>query len=440
MSQESNIGLSAGRRIVMVALCLLLIFTVISKPITVDASAAATIAIGAAGSVAKVAIDLLPIILVLVAVGYNWDTIVSLAQDANSFLQKAPTAVKNWVSEVVSGYANGILSFEIPQSVRDGFLLFPGMPITIPTSAISLLIPSVEALMSLDSLSMTQIFSGQILGSLLESNSLLGIIKGTLLTLRDSVVFIYEGVIDLATTVIDIPDLINSLWEIMYRSWHNFCDYFLDLYTELKGFRNNAVSYLTTIYERIHSMRNEVAAYFVDTYNEIKSFRNNAVDYLTTIYTRIHSFRNEANNYFNSVKEKILALPSLISESFSNLISKISPASWIQSLLDSAPVHWVSNSFNFIKDWINNISSFFFPSDSALVGDDQPSFWDFLFGRNEGSSIWESLTDNTFLGALHSFYDFVAALWLTFPLGIKFFLIFGFCFPFMFSIIKLFVG
>lgn len=196
------------------------------------------------------------------------------------------------------------------------------------------------------------------------------------------------------------------------------------------------------LYDRISNLANRMETQFVETRQVLQEVLHQTT---TDIYDNITLARNQ-------IVVQLVQTRGAVTNSLSGIKSAIdSIAADVGSLAGSkddtedqiaiAPPFSVPN----LKSKITSIAEGFndlFQRSDADEDKDYPWLPFNLFKNKDGSKgfFLDMFDDSEFMNTLKSFYDFVAALWLLFPLAIRYFISFAFGTPIIVGLAKMFAG
>lgn len=425
MSQQSNTALSAARRIVMVALCLLLVFTVFSKPVVVHASTFKDITLK--GESTSIGTEFIAIALVAIVAGYSFSEL-SDAVNEYRIIYNSDSTIKNWADNAAVVYGSGSTVIPIPSAVITAFnTQFEKDRRVLPASLQAVRTLSDSRLAQLESVSVSEVaVLAQTAGVSIDDY-----LYKQIVALRDEFGFIYRTMYNLtqafrqevATTTGHLNTVLQALrQEVATTTGH--------LNTVLQAIRQEVATSVDHVNTVLQAMRQEVATSIGRVNTVLQALRQDIATTQASLNTSIQALRQD-------LVDSISDLRTDINTKIDELIDVISTGDYVKVIQDSVSTNVATQAVQGIIAGVDALADFFNPSGG---NDDKIPYWDFLLGQKLGSSIWSFFVDSEFMAALTSFFNFVAALWLMFPLGIRYFILFGFCFPFMFSVLKMFVG
>ena len=225
-----------------------------------------------------------------------------------------------------------------------------------------------------------------------------------------------------------------------YKVMHNA---FYEQIVETRLALNNTIQASASgIYDRLGSVATRMETQFVETRQALL----NKMDAIAT------PMNNNITKVRNQIVEQLISTTSQL----------VNPLSGIKTALEdiAADVGSLAGSKDDTDDQIAVVPPFSVPNlKSKLTSiadgfkrlfqrpdeDDNPSIpWlPFnLFSKDDGSNgfFLSMFDDIEFMNTLKSFYDFVAALWLLFPLAIRYFISFAFGTPIIVGLAKMFAG
>lgn len=224
-----------------------------------------------------------------------------------------------------------------------------------------------------------------------------------------------------------------------YRVMH---DAFYEQIVETRLALNNTLQASSSgIYDRLGSVATRMETQFVETR---QALLNKISTVSSDIYSNISLVRSQ-------IVEQLIQTRGAVTNSLSGIKSAIdSIAADVGSLAGSkdddqvaiVPPFSVPNLKSKITSIADGFKRLFQRPDED---DDNPSIpWlpFSLFSKDDGSNgfFLSMFDDSEFINTLKGFFDFVASLWLLFPLAIRYFITFGFGTPIIVGLAKMFAG
>lgn len=391
MQSDKMSYMKLSQRVLCCFVALFLLLSLVAKPIKVNALAGtATVLIGAGSVVTPVGLGVAAAALLIALTGAAIVNSTDLSRQAESVYTSADPEFQAWLESTGQKLAEGeqTISFVIPQYVATAYNNNPNRPEKENDKYLPVSLPYVamEAglLTQLDSLNPSAVMSADITGLMAKGVSLLaGISLGI--------------------------DAMSYNGQHQYQVMHDA------FYTEIVQTRT--------------ALNNTINRTSSDIYSNITLVRNQITDQL--IQTR------------NVLNNTLITLPGAIGSSVSDALSNLDDATLLQSsnllqtFFPSLSSSSVGTSISTLDDVITD--SF---SQTDDDGEKKPipllPIWPFFNGRN--NYFWQMFNDIPFMSGLQSFYAFVAALWVLFPLPIRYLIMFGFGVPVFVGLAKMFAG
>lgn len=421
--QHNSIGLlKISHRVLPCLVALLLVLSLVTMPMKVEATTGvAAIAIGAAGSFTPVGYGIAAVALLIALCGAVITSSADLARESEVVYSSLDPSVQAWMDSTGQKLASGseTVSFVIPQVVINNFNNNYKKDDDNEKNKLSSNLPYVavgaDQLTRLDQLNPLNVMSSDVTGLLAQGVDLL-----TSLSLA------------LETFQYDADD-----------QYKNMKAGFYDQMIETRVYLGSHIeSMKNALYDRISNLANRMETQSVETRQVLQEVLHQTT---TDIYDNITLARNQ-------IVVQLVQTRGAVTNSFSGIKSAIdSIAADVGSLAGSkddtedqiaiAPPFSVPNLKSKITSIAEGFNDLFQRSD---VDEDKDYPWlPFnLFKNKDGSKgfFLDMFDDSEFMNTLKSFYDFVAALWLLFPLAIRYFISFAFGTPIIVGLAKMFAG
>lgn len=421
--QHNSIGLlNISHRVLPCLVALLLVLSLVTMPMKVEASGAAAIAIGAAGSMTPVGYGIAAVALLIALCGAAITSSADLARESEAVYSSLDPSVQVWMDSTGQKLASNseTVSFVIPQVVINNFnnnykkdddndknKLSPNLPYVAV---------GADQLMRLDQLNPLNVMSSDVTGLLAQG---VGTLQAMSLVMQN----------------------LNYRTTFQYQTMH---DAFYGQIVETRLALNNTLQASASgIYDRLGSVATRMETQFVETR---QALLNKISTVSSDIYSNISLVRSQ-------IVEQLMQTRGTVTSSLSGIKSAIdSIAADVGSLAGSkddtddqiaiVPPFSVPNLKSKLTSIADGFKRLFQRPDED---DDNPSIpWlPFnLFSKDDGSNgfFLSMFDDSEFMNTLKSFYDFVAALWLLFPLAIRYFISFAFGTPIIVGLAKMFAG
>lgn len=413
--------LKISQRVMCCLVALLLVLSLVTMPMKVEASGAAAIAIGAAGSMTPVGYGIAAVALLIALCGAAITSSADLARESEAVYSSLDPSVQAWMDSTGQKLASNseTVSFVIPQIVINNFnnnykkdddndknKLSPNLPYVAV---------GADQLMRLDQLNPLNVMSSDVTGLLAQG---VGTLQAMSLVMQN----------------------LNYRTTFQYQTMH---DAFYGQIVETRLALNNTLQASASgIYDRLGSVATRMETQFVETR---QALLNKISTVSSDIYSNISLVRNQ-------IVEQLMQTRGAVTNSLSGIKSAIdSIAADVGSLAGSKDDDQVAIvpglSFSSLRDSLTSVlsgvRSFFGGSDDddesyPFVPLIPPSIGQYFDQNN--SPFLGAIRDSEFMAALEGFFSFVASLWLLFPLAIRYLISFGFGVPMTFSIIKMLMG
>lgn len=244
----------------------------------------------------------------------------------------------------------------------------------------------------------------------------------------------------LATMKLALTDFRYDAYD-QYKVMHNA---FYDQIVETRLALNNTVQASASgIYDRLGSVATRMETQFVETRQALM----NKMDAIATpMNNNITKVRNQIVEQLISTTSQLVNPLSGIKTAIEDIAAGVGSLAGADSDTDDEAISIVpSLSVPALQSKLSSIVEGFndlFQRSDDDEDKDYPWLPFNLFKNKDGSKgfFLDMFDDIEFMNTLKSFYDFVAALWLLFPLAIRYFISFAFGTPIIVGLAKMFAG
>ena len=288
-----NFNICILSRLLICFLCCIILFSLVSKPITASASATATVTIGTTlGEVAVVAPELLPICLLLVACGW-WNStttcqkLIAKAEEVGSL----GNLIRSWSAEIAPQIIDGTSVFKIPTEVANDFnkqMDKDANPKKLPSGLPYLLIPA--SFLALNNLSQNELLAQDISGILTENNELAQQSNRLLL-------YIGGAINDMSLSLSNSLQTITSSFK---SEFSKLKEWYSTINENMKEEARQVKVKLTTINENVKEEFRQVKVKLTTINENVKEEFRQVKNKLTTINENLKSYINDLISSFET--------------------------------------------------------------------------------------------------------------------------------------------
>lgn len=419
MQHKSIPPLKISQRVMCCMVALLLILTLASFPIKAsamrmifdkDQGYVGNISSGGGGAVQYAAGTSLLIVMVAAAGNLADDAVSGITNLWNNL----SSGVKSWFEEDAVSVFGGF-PVRVPEDVVDE-LEEKGAAYGVSFPAEDVYLRPITGALDLSSLTFEDVYAMSLQELMVYNLSLLGTLQ---LALTD---FRYDTY-------------------AQYKVMHNA---FYEQIVETRLALNNTIQASASgIYDRLGSVATRMETQFVETRQALM----NKMDAIATpMNNNITKVRNQIVEQLISTTSQLVNPLSGIKTTLEDIAADIGSLAGADSDTDDEAISIVpSLSVPALQSKLSSIVEGFndlFQRSDDDEDKDYPWLPFNLFKNKDGSKgfFLDMFDDIEFMNTLKSFYDFVAALWLLFPLAIRYFISFAFGTPIIVGLAKMFAG
>ena len=300
-----NFNICILSRLLICFLCCIILFSLVSKPITASASATATVTIGTTlGEVAVVAPELLPICLLLVACGW-WNStttcqkLIAKAEEVGSL----GNLIRSWSAEIAPQIIDGTSVFKIPTEVANDFnkqMDKDANPKKLPSGLPYLLIPA--SFLALNNLSQNELLAQDISGILTENNELAQQSNRLLL-------YIGGAINDMSLSLSNSLQTITSSFKSEFsklKEWYstineNMKEEARQVKVKLTTINENVKEEFRQVKVKLTTINENVKEEFRQVKNKLTTINENLKEEIIQVRTKLTTINENLKSYINDL-------------------------------------------------------------------------------------------------------------------------------------------